>query len=67
MCGLGCPRATLTHANHPLNVNVADINLLGEFVDGLIGVLIGERIHVDFDSCRGGGGRRVRAREKKDA
>ncbi len=44
----------LTHANNSLNVNAANINLLGKLVDGLIRVFIGERVHVNFDSCHGG-------------
>lgn len=49
-----CVDAKLTHANNPLNVNTANIYLLGELVDGLIGVFIGERVYVDFHSCHRG-------------
>lgn len=48
-----CSDARLTHANNSLNVNAAHIDLLGKLVDGLVGVFIGERVHVDFDSWRG--------------
>lgn len=73
VCGFSvclCVRinARLTHANNPLNVNAANINLLGKLVDGLIGVFIGERVHIDFDSCRGGevGEDRKRGRRRRD-
>ncbi len=65
-----CTNARLTHANNPLNVNTANINLLGKLVDGLIGVFIGERVHVDFNSCRGreaGEDRKRGRRRKRDA
>ena len=44
--------ARLTHADDPLDVNAANIDFLGELVDGLIGVLVGEWVHIDFDPCQ---------------
>lgn len=44
----------LTHADNSLDVNAAHVNLLGKLVDGLIWVLVGERVHVDLHACRGG-------------
>lgn len=55
--------ARLTHANNSLDVNAANVNLLGKLVDGLIGVLVGERVHVDFHSCRGGEGGKMTEEE----
>lgn len=59
--------ARLTHANNLLDVNAANINLLGKLMDGLIGVFIGERVHVDFDSCQEGEARERRRRRRTNA
>lgn len=37
----------LTNADHFFNFDAGGVNLLGELADGLVGVLVGERVHVD--------------------